>query len=67
MAPEVIACDQDPTATYDYRVSGGRGGLLLLGVGEGGGGGWGLSKLKLFLHESSNVCVEGGGVIRLCT
>ena len=21
MAPEVIACDQDPTATYDYRVS----------------------------------------------
>lgn len=20
MAPEVIACDQDPTATYDYRV-----------------------------------------------
>jgi len=25
MAPEVIACDQDPTATYDYRVSDGRG------------------------------------------
>ena len=21
MAPEVIACDQDPHATYDYRVS----------------------------------------------
>ena len=21
MAPEVIACDQDPTATYDQRVS----------------------------------------------
>lgn len=20
MAPEVIACDQDPSATYDYRV-----------------------------------------------
>lgn len=25
MAPEVIACDQDPTATYDYRVGGGDG------------------------------------------
>ena len=21
MAPEVIACDQDPTASYDYKVS----------------------------------------------
>lgn len=21
MAPEVIACDQDPSATYDYRVN----------------------------------------------
>ena len=30
MAPEVIACDQDPTATYDYRVR--RGGVACVGL-----------------------------------
>ncbi len=35
MAPEVIACDQDPTATYDYRVSEHKkGGLLFEGAYE---------------------------------
>ena len=37
MAPEVIACDENPDATYDYRVrcqQPGLMGLLVLGVGS---------------------------------
>jgi serine/threonine protein kinase len=35
MAPEVIACDQDPTATYDYRSDQWSLGITAIEIAEG--------------------------------
>lgn len=39
MAPEVIACDENPDATYDYRVWRRRQGMEAAGAAQGWGGG----------------------------